>query len=135
GAVDPADNLRASQVEQIRIAAQRAIVILEALAAIGLLTPDLPLDEDAPRTVEHGDALGEDGFQSCARVLHPCSVQPRENGVLVGRAGSLGVFVSPGRQAACQSYPGCTGKIYRFSPGRGLSLRFARQNGGKRANG
>ncbi len=79
------------QVEQVGIAGDVTRVILEPLAAVGLFALDLPLDEDAPGAVEHGDPLGEDGFESRAGVLHSCSVLPRENGASLGRTGSLGV--------------------------------------------
>ena len=44
------------------IAGDVARVILEPLAAICLLAAHLPLNQDAPRPVEHGDALAEDGL-------------------------------------------------------------------------
>ena len=91
-AVNAEDDLGARQVEQVRIARDVARVVLEPLAAVGLLTLELALDEHAPRAVEHGDALAEDGFESCARVLQFGSLLlPKENRTLRKARGSLGV--------------------------------------------
>ena len=92
-AMDAEDDLGSRQVEQIGIACDVARVIFEALAPICLLASELTLDEHAPRAVEHGNPLPEDGCESCARVLHPVPfLRPKENVACRGRTGSLGVF-------------------------------------------
>jgi hypothetical protein len=68
--VDVEHDLGPGQVEQVGIAGDVAQVVLEALAPVGLLPTHLALDQDAPGAVEHGDPLAEEGFESCARVLH-----------------------------------------------------------------
>src|SRR5205814_2294952 len=113
-AVDVEHDLRPRQVEEVRIAGDVAGMVLEALAAIRLLAADVTLDENAPRAVEQGDPLGEDGFQSCARVLHPLFLLPRENGAYV-RARLFRRLVT--RSPSClQSFPGCLGKSSDFPP-------------------
>ena len=89
--VDVEHDLGPGEVEQVGIAGDVAWVILEPLTAVGLLASDLPLDEHAPRPVEHGDALAEDGFESCARVLHSLLRSAWRERHLVRCAGSLGV--------------------------------------------
>ena len=87
------NDLGPRQVEQVGIACKVAGMVLEPLAPVGLLALDLALDEHAPRTVEHRDALAEDGFESCARVLQVGSLlRPRENRTLRKARGSLGVW-------------------------------------------
>src|SRR5439155_26350415 len=68
-AVDAEDDLGPRQVEQVRVASVVARMVLEPVAPVGLLAPHLALDEHAPGAVEYRDALAEDGFESCARVL------------------------------------------------------------------
>jgi hypothetical protein len=64
-------------------------MIRKASTTVGLLAAHLPLDEHAPRPVEHGDAPLEDGTQSVAHVTHVV-LQPPEC-VSQMLAGSLGV--------------------------------------------
>jgi len=91
-AVDAEHDLGSRQVEQVRVACDVARVVLEPLAAIGLLTLEVALDEHAPRAVEHRDALAENGFESCARVRQTDSLLlPKENRALRKGRGSLGV--------------------------------------------
>jgi hypothetical protein len=56
-------------------------VVSEAFAAVLPLAQLAAVDEDAPRTVEHRDALGEDLLEFCAGgVLHTNRLLPREAG-------------------------------------------------------
>src|SRR5439155_8210672 len=62
-AMDVAHDVRPGQVEKVGIAGDVARMVAEALAAVRLLSPHLPLNEDAPGTVEHRDPFTEDGFE------------------------------------------------------------------------
>ena len=73
-AVDVAHDLRPRQVEQVRVAGDVERVVAEALAAVLLLPAHALLDQHAPRAVEDGDALPEDGFEPFPRVLHLLSL-------------------------------------------------------------
>jgi hypothetical protein len=55
--VDVPNDLRAGQVEQIRVAGDVARVVREALAAIGVLAAHGPLDQHAVGAVEHDEPL------------------------------------------------------------------------------
>ena len=81
-AMDVADDVRARQVEDVRVAGDVARVVAEAVAAVRLLPAHLPLDEHAPRAVEDGDALPEDGFEPFPRVLHLLSLSRPGSGAL-----------------------------------------------------
>ncbi len=69
-AMDLAHDVRLRQVEQVRVAGDVARVVAEALAAVLVLAADALLDQHAPRAVEDGDALLEDGFEPFPCVLH-----------------------------------------------------------------
>jgi hypothetical protein len=71
--VDVEDYVGTREVQQVGIAGDVAGMVPEPLATIRVLALHLALDEHAPRAVEHRDPLGEDCFESCARVLHPVS--------------------------------------------------------------
>ena len=83
--VDPGDDLRPRDVQQVGVAGDVVRVVAEALAAVGLLPAQLALDEHAPGAVEDGDPLAEDCFESLARIRHclllpstsPGSAKPR----------------------------------------------------------
>ncbi len=68
--VDPRDDLRTREVEQVGIPGDVSRVVAEALAAVGVLAAHLALDEHAPGAVEDGDPLAEDCFESFACVRH-----------------------------------------------------------------
>ena len=91
--VDPRDDLRAREVEQVGIAGDVARVVAEALAAVRVLAAHLALDEHAPGAVEHGDPLAEDCFEFVARVRHRFAPDQRPYCRERPRAlGSLGVW-------------------------------------------
>ena len=85
------DDVRPRQVEQVGIALDVARVVAEALAAEVLLGQAAVLEQDAPRAVEHDDPLGEECFESFARVLQTVRSLPKGRGSRV-LAGSLGVW-------------------------------------------
>jgi starch phosphorylase len=58
-----AHDVRAGQVEKVGIAGDVAQVVAKPVAAVRLLPAHLPLDEHAPRTVEHGNPFPQDGFE------------------------------------------------------------------------
>jgi len=67
--VDAGDQLRLGEVEQVRVALEVVAVVAEPLAAVALLPAHLALEQHAPRAVEDGDALPEDGFEPFPCVL------------------------------------------------------------------
>jgi hypothetical protein len=102
--VDVEDDRRLRQVEQVGIAGDVARVVLEALAAVGLLPADVPLDEHAPRPVEHDDPLVEKVSQLFGPVRHPRSACRKSRGHTAGLFRRL-VTRSP----SCQSkLSGCS---------------------------
>jgi hypothetical protein len=68
--VDASDQLGLGEVEQVRVAGHVVAVVAEPLAAEALLPAHLALEQHAPRAVEDGDALPEDGFEPFPCVLH-----------------------------------------------------------------
>ena len=63
--VDLGDDLRRGQVEDVRVALDVMGVRGEPLAAVLLLREPAPMDEHAPRPVEHEDPLGEEISELC----------------------------------------------------------------------
>ena len=100
--VDLADDLRVREVQEIGVALDVLVMPAEALASILALGEPAPVDEHAPRAVEHQDALREKLFDLCANVLHlsPPGLKGPEP---LARSGSLGVCY-PGRQAAFKAF-------------------------------
>ena len=76
--MDARDQLRLREVEQVGIACDVVAVVAEPLAAVALLPAHLALQEHAPRAVEDGDALPEDGFEPFPCVLHGLLTEARE---------------------------------------------------------
>ena len=68
--VDRGDDLRLREVQEIGIPADVARMGCEPLAAVLLLRELTPVDEHAPRPVEHEDPLGEKLSELVASVLH-----------------------------------------------------------------
>ena len=68
GVVDLGDDLRRGQVEEVRVALHVVRVRGEALAAVLLLGELAPVDEHAPRPVEHEDPLGEKALAVVSRM-------------------------------------------------------------------
>ena len=68
--VDPRDDLRPRDVQQIGVAGDVVRVVAEPLAAVRLLAAQLALDQHAPGAVEDGDPLAEDCFESLTRIRH-----------------------------------------------------------------
>ena len=87
--VDVEDHLRPRQVEQVGVARDVARVVAEALAAVRLLPADVPLDQDAPRSVEQDDPLVEQSLEMFDPVGHRAPL-PKESTDRCAR-GSLGV--------------------------------------------
>ena len=56
------DDLRPREVEQVGVAGDVERMVLEALAAVGLLAANVALDEHAPGAVEHDDPLAKESF-------------------------------------------------------------------------
>ena len=98
GVVELGDDLRVREVQEVGVALDVLRVLAESLAAVLRFREPASVDEDAPRTVEHEDALGEKLLHLYANVCHIAS-GPKGAGSRSRRSGSLGVFY-PGRQAA-----------------------------------
>ena len=60
--VDVADDFRPRQVQEVGIAGDVLRMFGEALAAVGILTADIALDEHAPGPVEDDDPLPQEAF-------------------------------------------------------------------------
>src|SRR5207248_374512 len=68
--VDAGDHLGPGDVQEVGVSGDVVRVVAEPLAAVGLLSAQLALDQHAPGAVEHRDSLAKDGFESLARSLH-----------------------------------------------------------------
>jgi hypothetical protein len=66
--VDPLDDLRLRQVEQVVVALQIARPVLEPLAAVAGLVRSVPLDRRAHRAVDHHDPLAQRSGQFVGAV-------------------------------------------------------------------
>ena len=85
--MDLPDDVGLRQVEQVGIAGDVERMVAEALASVLLLAAHTPLDQHAPRPVEDGDALSEDGFEPFPRVLHSRLLTRGPGAVLSGALG------------------------------------------------
>ncbi len=74
--VDVEHDLRPREVEQVGVAGDVARMVAEPLAAIRLLPAHVPLDQHAPRTVEHPDPIAEEGVYSVSRVHQRHRLRP-----------------------------------------------------------
>src|SRR5439155_26064142 len=104
GAVDVTDDVRLRQIEEVGIAGDVERVVAEALAAVLLLAAHALLDQHAPRAVEDGDALSEDGFEPFPCVLHPSLLTNRPGSGALGRFRRL-LTRSPSCLSKLSGYP------------------------------
>jgi hypothetical protein len=62
--MDVEDDVRLRQVEEVRVTGDVARMVAKALAAVGVLAPDLALKEHAPGAVQDDDPLLQEPSQS-----------------------------------------------------------------------
>ena len=62
--MDVAHDVRAREIEDVRVAGDVARVVAEAVAAVRLLPAHFALNQHAPGAVEHGNPFAQDGFET-----------------------------------------------------------------------
>jgi len=62
------DDLRLSEVQEIRVALDVPVVVRESLASERFFGQSSTLEQHTPSTVEHDDTLGKESFEAGARI-------------------------------------------------------------------